>query len=404
MADILGAIANPQLADIAGALDYRQKKLDDDEARRKEIRMNQLAGQALSSGLVEGTPLHTLATENPKGYLAIAKSIGVDPADGSGVNQMTVDANIINRMANAGDIGGALNYVQTEIDRRKKMGLNTKYLEDGLKTAQQDPHAFFNAVEMLDNSFNPPKKADLINIAAGGMVLDPSTGKIVASNPKADSDGSEGGKTTSEEKNWAKYQELLKTDPAQAEQFARATRFSSTEGQKLSSFAEKEIATAGDQVAEFANAGARYKSLAEKLRASSMSGGLASKWTEFLKEQSGNQDEITALRKEALSITNSEAIKSLPPGPATDRDIELARAPFPTEKADPIYVANWLNAIARLNEKKAEYAEFKANFIGENGTTRTKDGKTLVSAWKDYQKENVPPPATLDELVSKYAK
>jgi hypothetical protein len=385
MADILGAIANPQMADIAGALDYRQKKLDDDEARRKEIRTNQLVGKALSTGLQPGSVLHTLALENPKGYLAFSKSIGADPSDGAGVNQMTVDANIINKMANAGDIGGALNYVQSEIARRKELGLNTKYLEDGMKMAQENPHAFFNAVEMLDNSFNPAKAAEGFTLGEGQSRFD-SQGNEIASVAKSQSaDGSD--KTTAEQKNWAEYQRLLAIDPDAAEQFGRATRFSSTEGQKLSPFAEKEISKASDDVATFASSAARYKALADKLETTPMSGGLSSKWTEFVKEQTGNQDEITALRKEALEITNSEAIKSLPPGPATDRDIELARAPFPTEKADPKYVAKWLGAISRLNDKKAQYAEFKANFIGENGTLRAKGGKTLVSAWKEYQKE-----------------
>lgn len=79
----------------------------------------------------------------------------------------------------------------------------------------------------------------------------------------------------------------------------------------------------------------------------------------------------------------------MPPGPATDRDIEMAKAPFPTEKSDPKYVADWLGAVSRLQQKKAEYAEFKADFISKNGTVRG-DGKSLSSAWKESQKQAAP--------------
>jgi hypothetical protein len=90
-----------------------------------------------------------------------------------------------------------------------------------------------------------------------------------------------------------------------------------------------------------------------------------------------------------MQIVNSEAIKNLPPGPATDRDIEMVRAPFPTDKASPEYVANWLSAVARLNEKRAEFSEYKANFISENGSLRTRSGESLISSWRKQQQEQM---------------
>jgi len=51
MGDILGLIANPQMADIAGAIDYREQKMARDEAKRKQIRMNELMGKALTDVL-----------------------------------------------------------------------------------------------------------------------------------------------------------------------------------------------------------------------------------------------------------------------------------------------------------------------------------------------------------------
>lgn len=190
---------------------------------------------------------------------------------------------------------------------------------------------------------------------------------------------------TAKQKEWEEYQRLKEENPDAASQFARATGFETREGQQLSSFAEKQIDGAFNEYTEASGNVSRYSVLAENLRKADMSGGLKSTWTEYIKEQTGNQDEITALRKEAKQIANSEGIRNLPPGPATDRDIEIVMSPFPTEKASPEYIANWLGAMSRLNEKRAQYAEFKADFISENGSVRNRDGKSLVAAWKESQ-------------------
>lgn len=183
MADILGAIANPQMADIAGALDFRAKRLQEDEDRRKKIRTDQLAGEALANGLVPGSTMHKLATENPSAYLGITKSMGIDPSDGSGAHQMTVDANLINKFADSGDIPGAIGYMQSELERRKQLGLNTGYLEKGLQAVQQDPHKFFNAIDMVDKTWNPAPVKDGYTLGENQNRYN-ANNELVASGPK----------------------------------------------------------------------------------------------------------------------------------------------------------------------------------------------------------------------------
>ncbi len=196
---------------------------------------------------------------------------------------------------------------------------------------------------------------------------------------------------TANQKDWETYQRLLREDPVAAERFGRASGFESKEGVSLSPYAEKQLDLASTESAKSSADASRYETLADQISQSSMSGGLASKWGEFVKEQTGNQNEITDLRKQVLQVVNSEAIKNLPPGVATDRDIELARAPFPSEKADPKYVSDWLRAIANLNKKRAEFSEFKADFISRNGSLRDREGNSLIKAWKDQQASLVKP-------------
>ncbi len=176
-------------------------------------------------------------------------------------------------------------------------------------------------------------------------------------------------------------------DGPEKEAVGRKFGLVSREGMDLSAYAEKQLDLASNEAAQASADSGRYMTLADQIRQSSMTGGLPSTWSEYVKEQTGNQDEVTALRKQVMQIVNSEAVKNLPPGPATDRDIEMVRSPFPTEKASPEYVANWLGAVARLNQKRAEFAEFKANFISENGSLRTKSGESLISAWKNQQEQ-----------------
>jgi len=198
------------------------------------------------------------------------------------------------------------------------------------------------------------------------------------------------GAGTSTQKDWQTYQNLLKTDPEQAKAFGRAAGFASKEGQQLSGFSEKQIATASDEYNNASSAAGRYATLAEQIRAKSIGGGLPSSWAETLKDLSGNQDEITQLKRSVMEVVNSEAIKALPPGPATDRDISLVREPFPTARANGEYIANWLGAVARLNEKRAQYAEHKAQFIAQNGGQRNAQGETVLSSWKRVQAEQSP--------------
>lgn len=352
---ILDEIANPQMANISQALDIRQQRLDRDEAKRKEIRMGQLIAEALPN-MEKDSPIYRMASEQPREYLAFAKAVGIPLNAGDQMQEFMNDTSMLYTLAND-DPRAAFEYALEQQQERKEMGRSTAQLDRFIDGMRQDPQRTITGLFLMQRSMMGPENQQ---------------------------------DTTADQKNWQEYQRLRETDPEGAAQFGRAAGFESTEGQKLTSFGEKQLAEASDEFTSASNAISRYTGLAEQLRKADMSGGVKSKWTEYLKEQTGNQDEITALRNEARQIANSEAIKNLPPGPATDRDIEIVMAPFPTDKAAPEYVANWLDAMARLNKKRAEYAEFKADFIAQNGSLRDRAGNSLASAWKKSQAARQP--------------
>lgn len=153
---ILGQIANPQMADIAGALDYRQKKMQEDEARRKEIKFQQIAGQALSTGLKEGSILHELAMNDPARYLVVAKALGVDPTDGAEGMSMLDDISSIYGQTLSGTENG-LGYIKSLIDSRAKLGLDTSRLQALHDQGVENPTIFKNTVDLMYKTFNPNK-------------------------------------------------------------------------------------------------------------------------------------------------------------------------------------------------------------------------------------------------------
>lgn len=376
MQNILGQIANPRMANIAQAIDIRQQRVKEQQDALARVEMGRAIAKALPN-LREGTGFRWLAENDPEKFALVSKIVGIPLNDADKFNQFTDDTDRLYTLAQA-DPNQAYAHAQQLIESRKAQGQDTANLEKWVTGMNEDPMKAMTSLFVMHRSINPPK--------------DDSMNEYQRESLKLKREGMEKGvgadTGTSNQKDWQQYQQLLKTDPDAAEQFGRAAGFSSVEGQKLSAFAEKQLDAASTDAATASADAARYMSLADNIKRSAMSGGLKSTWGEYVKEQTGNQDEVTALRKQAMQIVNSEAIKNLPPGPATDRDIEMVRAPFPTDKASPEYVANWLSAVARLNEKRAEFSEFKANFISETGSLRDSKGKSLIAAWRGQQEQN----------------
>jgi len=102
---------------------------------------------------------------------------------------------------------------------------------------------------------------------------------------------------------------------------------------------------------------------------------------EWLKDATGNQDAISNLRKEYLKFKNSEAIKLLPPGPATDKDLSIALSSFISENADAKAMATFLKGLAKMAEQNSVYEEAKAEWV--NGVGH------LGKATKDIEVDNI---------------
>lgn len=91
---------------------------------------------------------------------------------------------------------------------------------------------------------------------------------------------------------------------------------------------------------------------------------------ETIKSALGTQDDVTELRQNYRMFKNTQVLALLPPGPASDRDIETFRSGFPDDTANPESIASWLRGRAKLMEAQARIKEHEMSFFANGGKMR----------------------------------
>jgi len=203
---------------------------------------------------------------------------------------------------------------------------------------------------------------------------------------------------TAQEKNIARLKALRAEDPALALDFERLLGLN--DEVKMSSAVEKQVITAQDDYFKNTQTASKMQVLATDIGKIDFGGGTASTLSEKFKGILGSQDEVSNLRRDFNAIRTSQATQNLPPGPASDKDIELALSGFPPENAPASMVISFLNGQRKLAELNANYAKFKANWFAE----KKKPGG-LINAWQrqtemSFNSELTPQSATSQGATS----
>lgn len=164
---ILGQIANPQMADIAGALDIRQKRIDADEKKRRDIRVRQLVAEAIP-GLRDGSPLKQLAMEDTEKFALITKVLGIPLNSGDKLQAFSDEVRTLNAMAKA-DPRQAFYYAMSLQQDKRDQGIEDSNLDKWVATVQENPEAALKSLDMMDRSLNgdtQDKPAGLVEFEA----------------------------------------------------------------------------------------------------------------------------------------------------------------------------------------------------------------------------------------------
>jgi len=81
----------------------------------------------------------------------------------------------------------------------------------------------------------------------------------------------------------------------------------------------------------------------------------------------GTQDAMSRARAEYTRLRNSQAIKNLPQGSASDADVKMALEGFPPETADSKYLAQFLRGMGKLQQLDAASQKARAEWVNAVG-------------------------------------
>jgi hypothetical protein len=116
----------------------------------------------------------------------------------------------------------------------------------------------------------------------------------------------------------------------------------------------------------------QFNDLAKRLEAAGGNYGVASSASDFMKKLGGFEGGLTQLKQEYTRLRNSSAIKSLPPGPATDKDIQMVLEGFPSSTARAGTLASFLRGMAKLQEIDASIGDAKTDWLANNNGVLTR--------------------------------
>lgn len=137
------------------------------------------------------------------------------------------------------------------------------------------------------------------------------------------------------------------------------------------------------------NSSLTYANAAERIE---LTGGWAGEAEEFWRRVTGNQDDGSLLRKHLNQMRNDTTLASLPPGVASDKDVQLALEGFiDVKNTDGPTTARFLRGMAKLDAiKEAEqqamlaYAEKTGNILGFDGWYRQNREMLIAAKFQEY--------------------
>lgn len=285
-----------------------------------------------------------------------------------------------------------------------------------LQEYKSDPEGFLRNAEIAYSIYAPDKYKSYASAKSAGastpdfqykdgLVFNPATGDVRRT--EFYQEKGTGVDETSAQQDFKYYQQLKKENPEAAQEFGRQKGYISRAGEELPVFMQKTLDKAQTDSFNSYNSSDSLVNLADNYAQNKgeLGGGLFGSAQEAFKEFVGSEDEFSAIKKSYARLKNAQVIKSLPQGPATDRDIAIFSKGFPGENADPEYIESFLRGMAKAEYINGRFNEFKAQYISENGDTRG-----MVNAWKDASKgikgeidQRFETKAeSIDDLVKKY--
>lgn len=370
--EFLAGIARQKLAaQQQDLLNRKQDRVDKEDARLEKERQKAQELERQKTIFTDSKRALDLAREGRFDLVTqmgmqrkqILDQMGVDSSDTSTLTALA-------QLAQQGDPGAASNLVKT-LENNVRIGEGLGFIEK-VKPVRQIIDGQVVSVDPVTGAATAEKIGGFRNLADEKLAMDRRRLNLMASGQAGDA----------------------LDRGLRARQIAVAEAAEIRQSTKLSAGLEKALLTSQDRVVEAQRNANEFDVLANDFERLNLEGGLASTVSESLKGMLGTQDDVTEFRRKFNKVRLSEGLKNLPPGPATDKDVQEAFKGVPRENANAKQVASFLRGAARLARFEAGFNQFKADFISGKST-----GKGVNQAWrKKVEAPALGRPVTIAEI------
>jgi len=142
--------------------------------------------------------------------------------------------------------------------------------------------------------------------------------------------------------------------------------------EELSPTIQKDLIDTQEKFSQTARELGEYEGLVSKMdeaiAADKGGGGVITSFQEWAKKFMGIQDmsSITDLRNKLKGMRAASAVQNLPPGVASDKDIELALSGFPKQNAPMETYRSWIKGMEKLKRIDYIYREALSEYVSGN--------------------------------------
>ncbi|EBA2746150.1 acyltransferase [Salmonella enterica] len=404
-----------QLAQGLGAVG---QAIQQNEAAQRLSDFQKAFGQAYAAG--DRDALRQLAATNPDQIETIRQGMGFVDADR---NQAMGDMSARLNIAAAQGPEAVMRELATHQNTLQQIGVSP---EQAWQTYQQSPEGFTQLTDLIGmHAVGPEKYFDIQDKLTGREIDRGRLAETIRSNKAGEGLQARGQNLS--------YQSAMTGHGLAAERLALDKQKFGFEVQqaqkkaeelinaapKLSVNMEKAIEKSAGDAAASRNAADSMTTLADTLEKEKPTPGLFGNAENMFSKLTGQDNYLRDMRIRFNQLANAQATKLLPPGPASDKDIEFARKGIPSETDNPMVMARWLRGMAKMESNNANFNEFRSEWMSANGSPGQSDrnrnimgmdvkkGESLNSAAKRFLSSNYgdsQPQQQLsdDELISKY--
>lgn len=403
---------------LAQGLSAVGQAIQQNEAAQRLSDFQKAFGQAYAAG--DRDALRQLAATNPDQIETIRQGMGFVDADR---NQAMGDMSARLNIAAAQGPEAVMRELATHQNTLQQIGVSP---EQAWQTYQQSPEGFTQLTDLIGmHAVGPEKYFDIQDKLTGREIDRGRLAETIRSNKAGEGLQARGQNLS--------YQSAMTGHGLAAERLALDKQKFGFEVQqaqkkaeelinaapKLSVNMEKAIEKSAGDAAASRNAADSMTTLADTLEKEKPTPGLFGNAENMFSKLTGQDNYLRDMRIRFNQLANAQATKLLPPGPASDKDIEFARKGIPSETDNPMVMARWLRGMAKMESNNANFNEFRSEWMSANGSPGQSDrnrnimgmdvkkGESLNSAAKRFLSSNYgdsQPQQQLsdDELISKY--